>query len=85
VSDVDIGVVDSLKVLDPHGRLEKKREPVSDVDIGVVDSLKVLDPHGRLEKRPNFGVGNRGVVRKKRARLFGESGGASRRALPARR
>jgi hypothetical protein len=24
VSDVDIGVVDSLKVLDPHGRLEKR-------------------------------------------------------------
>jgi hypothetical protein len=47
VSDIDIGVLDSLKVLDPNGRLEKKREPVSDIDIGVLDSLKVLDP-----KRP---------------------------------
>jgi len=53
VSDIDTVVVDSLKVLDPDGRLEKKHEPVSDIDTVVVDSLKVLDPDGRLEKRPN--------------------------------
>jgi hypothetical protein len=49
-SDIDTGVVDSLKVLDPDGRLEK-REPASDIDTGVMDGLKVLDPDGRLEKR----------------------------------
>jgi RecA/RadA recombinase len=50
VSDIDTVVVDSLKELDPNGRLEKKREPVSDIDTVVVDSLKELDPNGRLEK-----------------------------------
>jgi len=47
VSDIDNGVVDSLKALDPDGRLEKsgeKRAPASDIDNGVVDSLKALDP-----------------------------------------
>jgi hypothetical protein len=53
VSDIDTAVVDSLKALDPDGRLEKKREPVSDIDTAVVDSLKALDPDGRLEKRTN--------------------------------
>jgi hypothetical protein len=55
VSDIDTAVVDSLKALDPDGRLEKKREPVSDIDTAVVDSLKALDPDGRLEKRTRLG------------------------------
>ena len=53
MGDIDTAVVNSLKVLDPDGRLEKglgadsgeKREPVGDIDIAVVDSLKVLDPN----------------------------------------